>query len=84
MTQEISKENTIIKALGHNYVDGKCTVCGMADSHDNQCQVTPSQLDITDEQDNSSDNPQTGDDSNLALPILLLSASGIVLFGVSI
>ena len=84
LTQEISKENTIIKALGHNYVDGKCTVCGMADPHDNQGQVTPSQLDNTEEQDNSSDNPQTGDDSNLVLPIIILSASGIGLVGVSI
>ena len=84
LTQEISKENTIIKALGHNYVDGKCTVCGMADPHDNQGQVTPSQPDNTEEQDNSSDNPQTGDDSNLVLPIIILSASGIGLVGVSI
>ena len=56
LTQEISKENTIIKALGHNYVDGKCTVCGMADPNYNQGQVTPSQPDNTEEQDNSSDN----------------------------
>lgn len=84
LTQEISKENTIIKALGHNYVDGKCTVCGMADPNYNQGQVTPSQPDNTEEQDNSSDNPQTGDDSNLVLPIIILSASGIGLVGVSI
>ncbi|MEI3553059.1 MAG: sortase B protein-sorting domain-containing protein [Acutalibacteraceae bacterium] len=54
-----------------------------ADPHDNQGQVTPSQLDNTEEQDNSSDNPQTGDDSNLVLPIIILSASGIGLVGVS-
>ncbi len=84
LTQEISKENTIIKALGHNYVDGKCTVCGMADPNYNQGQVTPSQPDNTEEQDNSNDNPQTGDDSNLVLPIIILSASGIGLVGVSI
>lgn len=84
LTQEISKENTIIKALGHNYVDGKCTVCGMADPNYNQGQVTPSQPDNTEEQDNSNDNPQTGDDSNLVLPIIILSASGIGLVGVAI
>ena len=51
LTQEISKRKYYYKALGHNYVDGKCTVCGMADPNYNQGQVTPSQPDNTEEQD---------------------------------
>ncbi len=51
--------------------------CGMADRITIKGQVT-FQPDNTEEQDNSV-TTQTGDDSNLVLPIIILSASVLVL-----
>ncbi len=59
-----------IMAAGHNYKDGKCTVCGAADPSYNP--VHP-----TDPDSGDTNAPQTGDHSNMILLIALLCASGI-------
>lgn len=33
MTKEIAKEDIVTKALGHNFKDDKCTVCGVAEDN---------------------------------------------------
>ena len=78
-----------ITKLAHTYVDGKCTVCGESDSNYNPGtmnpeQMIPSQPNDTNKPDNRMDNPETGDGSNLTLPIIILSASGIGLSGIFI
>ena len=40
-------------------------------------QMIPSQPNDTNKPDNRMDNPETGDGSNLTLPIIILSVSGI-------
>ena len=78
-----------ITKLAHTYVDGKCTVCGESDSNYNPGtmnpeQMIPSQPNDTNKPDNRMDNPETGDGSNLTLPIIILSVSGIGLSGIFI
>ncbi|MFQ9440392.1 MAG: LPXTG cell wall anchor domain-containing protein [Acutalibacteraceae bacterium] len=47
-------------------------------------QMIPSQPNDTNKPDNRMDNPETGDGSNLTLPIIILSVSGIGLSGIFI
>ena len=65
-TQEITLESTVIKALGHDYQDGKCTVCGEKD---------PDYVQPTDPEGPD----QTGENTNVALLVSLLVLSAACL-----
>lgn len=65
-TQEITLESTVIKALGHDYEDGKCTVCGEKD---------PDYVQPTDPEGPD----QTGENTNVALLVSLLVLSAACL-----
>jgi len=65
-TQEITLESTEIKALGHDYEDGKCTVCGEKD---------PDYVQPTDPEGPD----QTGENTNVALLVSLLVLSAACL-----
>lgn len=48
LTKEISKKETILKALGHKYENGKCTVCGNADpDHKPDSPQTGDEMNVT-------------------------------------
>ena len=57
LTKEITKEETIVKATGHSFKDGKCTVCGSVDP--NYVPTEPTKPTAPDKGDTNSS--QTGD-----------------------
>ena len=72
LTNEITKESTVVKATGHAFKDGVCTVCKEKDPN-----YKPSA---------DGDSTETGDDSNLAALAILMAAamaaaSATVLYG---
>lgn len=79
LTQETTLEDTVISKIEHTYKDGKCTVCGAADPN-----YKPPTETIYAKSDTGSGKitavaVQTGDTTNLRLPVLtlLVAASGI-------
>lgn len=82
---EVVEEGTVIEKVAHNYKDGKCTVCGALDPDYNPVSEPEQTTDPetkpgdTDEEHNT-DVPQTGDNSNIALLVVLMGvgAAGIV------
>lgn len=69
----IEKGHAISK-LGHNFKNGKCTVCGAADPN----------FKLTKSDASSSNSPKTGDTTNMAGWIILLVASGVGLISLFI
>lgn len=92
LTKELSEEDIVIKATGHDFKNGKCTVCGAKDPDFNAGAVVDGDKDnpinngdadknntvkATDAKDKSAD---TGDNTNLIMPIALAitALTGIV------
>ena len=59
---EIVKKGEVIKATGHQYKDGKCTVCGAADPN-----YKPAQPGV-----------KTGDESNAALWVVMMASAALL------
>lgn len=64
---EVIEQGKAVPKVAHSYKDGKCTVCGAADPNYNP--------DI--------DSPQTGDNSNVFLWVVLLFVTGDILSAVT-
>ena len=68
------EKGTVIAKTAHAFKDGKCTVCGAADPD-----YVPAENDKGD-----TDIPKTGNDSNMAIWLMLLIASGAGAFGTAV
>lgn len=84
-TEEITIEDTLIKATGHDYQDGKCIVCGAVDpNYEAPTEDTTAKTDTTDKKDTvskdkSTKSPATGNEASTAVWIAFASASGLAL-----
>ena len=80
---EITLADTVIKATGHSYKDGKCSICGASDPNYKPASPTGS-----DKQSNNagkgSNSPQMGDDSNIALWSFIMLMAGTALAGTAV
>lgn len=75
-------ETRAVAPAEHNFVDGKCTVCGAADPAYGQQTEDPSSSDETDPNAPSKDDvPVTGDEANVALWALLTVFAAVALCG---
>lgn len=81
LTQEISKENIILKALGHKYKNGKCTVCGKADP---SYKPNAPQTNDGNHGNSNSTVPKTGDTNHIGLLIALMLLSIFSFFTINI
>ena len=84
---EILEKGEAIPMLAHNYKDGICTACGTSDPDYKPADpANPSEPTDSGEQNGDADmdggNPQTRDDSNTMLWILLLAFSGCAVTGI--
>lgn len=70
----VIEKGHVISKLGHNFKNGKCTVCGAADPN----------FKLTKSDASSSNSPKTGDTTNMAGWIILLVASGVGLISLFI
>lgn len=79
LTQEISKEKTILKALGHKYKDGICTVCGKADPNNkpNTPQTNGQNSGTSNQKPANSRVPKTGDTNHIGW-LLTLSLGSLL------
>lgn len=72
---EVVEKGKVIEKIAHNYVDGKCTVCGAADPN-----YTAGGSDSDNTSDDAADgsDPQMGDSLNIMLlvALMLLAAGG--------
>ena len=80
---EITLADTVIKATGHSYTDGKCTVCGATDPNYTPADSTGSG-EQGDDAGKGSNSPQTGDNSNIVLWFSLMLAAGTALAGTAV
>lgn len=72
-----TKDVTDLPATGHNYENGKCTVCGAADPNYKPTESNNGNSDSSSTGETAS--PETGDNSNMMLWSALLFVSGGVL-----
>ena len=86
LTQEISKENIILKALGHKYKNGKCTVCGKADPSykPNVPQADNGNHGNSNQKPSNSTDPKTGDTNHIGLLAALMLLSIFSFFTINI
>lgn len=86
LTQEISKENIILKALGHKYKNGKCTVCGKADPsyEPNVPQADNGNHGNSNQKPSNSTVPKTGDTNHIGLLAALMLLSIFSFFTINI
>lgn len=86
LTQEISKENIILKALGHKYKNGKCTVCGKADPSykPNAPQTNDGNHGNSNQKPSNSTVPKTGDTNHIGLLAALMLLSIFSFFTINI
>lgn len=76
LKNEITKDEITLKALGHQYENGECTVCGKKDPNHQGEIIEKPQGEIT-EKPQMPNSPNTGDASNaMALFMLLLGSVG--------
>lgn len=69
---KIQLADTVIKAVGHSYENGKCTICGAVDPS-----YKPTETENA--ENGSASSPQTNDNNNTLPWIILLFASGSAL-----
>ena len=86
LTQEISKENIILKALGHKYKNGKCTACGKADPSykPNAPQTNDENHGNSNQKPSNSTVPKTGDTNHIGLLAALMLLSIFSFFTINI
>lgn len=75
--------NTVIKATGHSYKDGKCSVCGVSDPNYKPASPTGSDKQ-SDDAGKGSNSPQMGDNSNIALWTFIMLGAGAALAGTAV
>lgn len=76
---EIVEAGKKVVKIAHTYKDGKCIVCGAIDS--NYYKPSTQLGAIT---DTSKDNPQTGNNSNIALYFIMMFVTGVGLTGTAV
>lgn len=86
---EVLKQGEVIKKLEHQYVNGKCTVCGAADPEYKKPGVTEASTDksanaTNEESKESVSVPRTGDEAPVALWVGILAAACVLVVGVCI
>ena len=69
---EVLEKGEVIPMLAHSYKDGTCTVCGALDPDYKPADPAGQNGSVN----KDSNNPQSGDDSNIMLWILMLAVSG--------
>lgn len=74
---KLIEEGTVIAKTAHDFQDGKCTVCGMADPD-----YIPAKPGDSDKEDTNT--PQTGDNNSTMLWLALLLVSGACVFGATV
>ena len=74
--KEVIKKGSVIEKTAHNYVDGKCSVCGAVDPNYNP---NPGEGTLDDSSQNAS--PGTGDSSNMTMWIAILVVCVVVIGG---
>ena len=83
---EVLGKGEDVPKLMHSYKNGKCTVCGAIDStyKPNEPGMTKDPADPTVPTESTvAENPKTGDDSNIALWILILVIGGCAVTGIT-
>lgn len=86
---EIVEKGEVIEKLGHQYVDGKCTVCGTVDPDYKEPEVTGTSIDknvnaVDEESKNNTSIPQTGDETPIALWIGIMTVACVAVAGICI
>lgn len=75
--EKLIEKGTVIAKTAHDFQDGKCTVCGMADPD-----YIPAKPGDSDKEDTNT--PQTGDNNSTTLWLALLLVSGACVFGATV
>lgn len=78
--KEVVKKGSVIEKTAHNYVDGKCSVCGAVDPNYNP---NPDEGTSDDSSQNASNvnTPGTGDSSNMVMWVVILIVCVVVIGG---
>lgn len=87
--KEVIGKGTVTKKKAHTYKEGKCTVCGTADpnykSSDSKKQsattVTGSSVDSNKTNNSNTNSPQTGDNTQIVLWVVLMAGAIFVIAG---
>lgn len=87
--KEVIEKGTITKKKAHTYKEGKCTVCGTADPNykasDSKKQsattVTGSSVDSNKTNNSNTNSPQTGDNTQAVLWVVLMAGAIFVIAG---
>lgn len=87
--KEVLEKGTVIKKKAHTYKEGKCTVCGTADpnykSSDSKKQsattVIGSSVDSNKTNSSNTNSPQTGDNTQIVLWVVLMAGAIFVIAG---
>ena len=78
---EVVKKGSVIKKLAHNYVDGKCSVCGAVDPNYNQNQSGGTSNNNSSQNTSNLNTPATGDSANMTLWLVILVVCVVVVGG---
>lgn len=77
---KVVEKGQIIEKKSHDYLNGKCTICGASDPNYKPTEPT----DPSNPSDGDTDSPQTGKNSNMALWVASLFVSGAGVFGMTV